>query len=167
MGKTRIYEDTGSRIVSALSSLMDEMPVSKITITKVCERAQLNRSTFYDHFASLEEVRALVNKDLIKEFSGILESEHSICEELFRKVFELIENNMEFFRNYYSNDNQLDFESPFMSCYEECQGISGVYVARFWDSGLNAAIKTWLIKFPNRSAASMERLFGYHLDNKQ
>lgn len=41
---------TKREIVSALSSLSAEVPFEKVTVTQICERAQLSRQTFYQHF---------------------------------------------------------------------------------------------------------------------
>ena len=51
---------TRQNIRNALTSLMSEQELSDITITALCERAQINRKTFYrqaDKTARLHRVR--------------------------------------------------------------------------------------------------------------
>lgn len=43
-------------IVSALADLLQEKPLDKITVTDVVSRAQINRGTFYAHFADVPDV---------------------------------------------------------------------------------------------------------------
>lgn len=43
-------------IVSALADLLQEKPLDKITVTDVVTRAQINRGTFYAHFADVPDV---------------------------------------------------------------------------------------------------------------
>lgn len=35
----------------SLISLLKEMPVNKVTVTEICQRAQVNRSTYYKYYA--------------------------------------------------------------------------------------------------------------------
>lgn len=35
----------------ALLSFLQEKPINKITVKEVCERAELNRATFYAHYS--------------------------------------------------------------------------------------------------------------------
>ena len=35
----------------SLLRLLEEKPINKITVKEVCERAELNRATFYLHFS--------------------------------------------------------------------------------------------------------------------
>jgi Transcriptional regulator len=55
-------------IRNALLSLMQEKEFSKITVTDIVNRADINRGTFYAHFASPEDVLAKIQHDF---FSGI------------------------------------------------------------------------------------------------
>ncbi len=57
-----------SLIRSALLSLMQEKEFSKITVTDIVTRADINRGTFYAHFRSPEDVLAKIQHDF---FSGI------------------------------------------------------------------------------------------------
>lgn len=57
-----------SMIRSALLSLMQEKEFSKITVTDIVARADINRGTFYAHFRSPEDVLAKIQHDF---FSGI------------------------------------------------------------------------------------------------
>lgn len=43
-------------IISALGDLLQEKPLDKITVTDVVNRAQINRGTFYAHFADVPDV---------------------------------------------------------------------------------------------------------------
>lgn len=43
-------------IISALADLLQEKPLEKITVTDVVNRAQINRGTFYAHYADIPDV---------------------------------------------------------------------------------------------------------------
>lgn len=57
-----------SMIRTALLSLMQEKEFSKITVTDIVNKADINRGTFYAHFRSPEDVLTKIQHDF---FSGI------------------------------------------------------------------------------------------------
>ena len=48
---------------NALLELMQEKPFSKITIKEICEQADLNRTTFYLHYADQNELLKEIERD--------------------------------------------------------------------------------------------------------
>lgn len=53
------------RIERAFLSLMDEMPLHKISVKLLCERAGCNKTTFYYHFESADAVLAAIEEACI------------------------------------------------------------------------------------------------------
>ena len=58
------YFNTAVRFDKALLSLLEKKPFEYITISEICEKAEVNRSTFYLHYENtsdlLEETTAYV-----------------------------------------------------------------------------------------------------------
>lgn len=52
-------------ITNAYLELINEMPMEKVTVTKIVERADLNRSTFYAHFTCPQDVMNSIEKDAV------------------------------------------------------------------------------------------------------
>lgn len=52
-------------IKDSFVDLIQEMPYAQITVTKLCRRAELSRSTFYLHFSSITEVLNAVLDDAL------------------------------------------------------------------------------------------------------
>lgn len=166
MSKSNLYFETNHRIFQAISELMDEIPVNKITVTKVCERAEINRSTFYDHFKSIDDVIPLVNQDIIKEFTRIMTENSSINDKFLTELFSFIYNNKEGFANYYQLGNRLSFTNYFQVLYEEFRIPNGRFVALCWDAGLNSLIKSWLLEHDSRTPSDLVNIFTKYLANK-
>ena len=51
-------QKTIEAITSAFETLLLEMPYEKITVTKLCERARINKKTFYRYYETLEDLLA-------------------------------------------------------------------------------------------------------------
>ncbi len=59
-------------IVNAYIDLLETYSANKITVTKIVEKADLNRSTFYAHFSSPADVLASIEEDIMNRFITLL-----------------------------------------------------------------------------------------------
>ena len=84
----------------SLLDLMASQPIRSITVTEICDRANINRGTFYVHYADqfdlltqiedeLDDViqttlaKRLPNSDIIVEILRIIADHSSLCQVLF------------------------------------------------------------------------------------
>lgn len=58
---------------NAMLDLMQEKPVEKITIKEICERSELNRSTFYLHYNEPNDLLKSIEDEIIENTSDYLE----------------------------------------------------------------------------------------------
>ncbi|MDF2720998.1 MAG: hypothetical protein K0Q59_673 [Paenibacillus sp.] len=65
---------TRSQLKSALLSLLTEQPFSQIKTKQITEKANMNRVTFYDHYATKEELLFELIDDVLGEYAAILKS---------------------------------------------------------------------------------------------
>lgn len=54
--------------------LLKEKPISKITVKEICEKAEINRGTFYKHYADVYELMEKLEASALKEFQKLLSS---------------------------------------------------------------------------------------------
>lgn len=59
-------------IIEAYIKLLETNSAGKITVTKIVEVADLNRSTFYAHFTSPSDVLAAIEEDMIDKFLKLI-----------------------------------------------------------------------------------------------
>lgn len=76
---TEIYQNF---IVNSCLALMESKHINNITITELCERAQISRRTFYRHFDSKEAIVTFYIDSLMKSLANKLYP--SIQEDNFR-----------------------------------------------------------------------------------
>ena len=62
----RRVKKTRHQIKEALVACLNNKPIEKINITELCTRAKINRSTFYDHYQSVEEVYESLEEEAAK-----------------------------------------------------------------------------------------------------
>ena len=53
----------------ALLEILQERPIERVTVKEICERADVNRSTFYVHYGSPQELLDSICRDLYEEIS--------------------------------------------------------------------------------------------------
>ena len=152
---------TDERIVRATFAAMMEgrKPVSKVTVREVCERAQINRSTFYAHYLDVYDVMEQVEKTmaagLTQRFLEILDRGGNIGE-CFLALFEYIYEYRDFYRFYLSESNKTGvigvtwdlFQDRLTGLKPEDFGLSSqeemVYQGAFFTFGLTAMIRHWV-----------------------
>lgn len=65
---------TRANIRNVLVGIMSEKPISRITVSEVCEQARINRKTFYRHYHTVGEVLEELENEFLGEFSEHLQS---------------------------------------------------------------------------------------------
>lgn len=68
----RRSEATKARIQQTLLAMLQEQPLDKITVQALCEKAKINRSTFYNHYESPESVLFYIEHKFLAEFQTYL-----------------------------------------------------------------------------------------------
>lgn len=104
MAKTEYRSAIRSRkmINAALADLLLEKPLDKITVTDVVTRAQINRGTFYAHYADIPDV---IDNLIQQTFASIREaislppeSVNQIPGVLLGRIQVLLQNDLEFYQ---------------------------------------------------------------------
>ena len=69
----RFYE-TEIRMEAAMLEIMKNTEFEKITVKKICEKANVNRSTFYAHFIDIydmiDKMEMELSRELLNEYSS-------------------------------------------------------------------------------------------------
>lgn len=59
-------------IKEAFLTLLEEKPINKITVKELCEKADINRATFYTHFSDCFDLLEKIEGDILAEFERSL-----------------------------------------------------------------------------------------------
>ena len=156
------YRYTASLMDEALLLLLEQKEFDAITVREICLKAGVNRSTFYLHYESmndlLEETVAMINSRFKESLSEVPASDPSrvvlTSEEYLRPYLGFIKENMRAYRVIHQKDNlfnsQKTFESFYQSIFSPALTHFGVkesekkYVFAFYTQGTVAIIGKWL-----------------------
>ena len=106
MADSRRTQMTKTLLKTALIELLQEKPLHKISVKELCDRADLNRTTFYLHYEDQTELfNDLVSnleKDLIEYIPPTADKKDNIM--LIHKYLEYVKNNSVVFRTLMGSD---------------------------------------------------------------
>lgn len=54
-------------IEQSFFELLQQKPISKITVTELCEKAQINRATFYKHYLDVPDLLEKIEEELFRQ----------------------------------------------------------------------------------------------------
>ena len=133
----------------------------KISIRDICNCCNINRSTFYEHFESIDE---LMDTVMLHLFGGVFETinpldmrdgDHPISLELFRSIIDIIYENRAVFSYCVANTNYVhmqkntdylikDILRPEIKKYIDLPEEDLQYYYAFLSSGFLSVITRWI-----------------------
>lgn len=150
-------KQTKEKIRDAYFELLREKEPAHITVSEICERARIHRTTFYGHYLDTEDMRQKLLQDMYgRIMDAFLEENAGMRTDGFIRFFELIRENREFFEAYLNAGGQLspahtDLPTPLAERMDELVGVQGyasreelLYHQTFFTAGLSAVILRWL-----------------------
>ena len=156
------YQYTASLMGEALLLLLEQKDYDAITVKEVCQKAGVNRSTFYLHYESmndlLEETVDMISGRFKESLSSVPADDPSkvvlTSEKYLRPYLGFIKENMRAYKVIHQKDHlfnsQKTFESFYQSIFSPALTHFGVieeekkYVFAFYTQGTVAIIGKWL-----------------------
>ena len=156
-GNQRFIE-TRNKIKYVYLQLLKEKDANKITVSEICEKAEIHRTTFYGHFESAPALMDTLIKEMYEQImSFFIESESSTKQMgQFEQLFALVKEHQDFFRQYFTSFGQHNlFQHEFPNLLNEnMEGVMKemgfqtkdelMYHQIFFSEGLSAIIRLWI-----------------------
>lgn len=97
--------------------LLKEKPLAKITVTEICELAEINRTTFYKHYSDPYDLLEQLEREAIDGLLSLIDggTDRNLAEVLL-PILRTIRENRELFRNLTSAQNDNRFLYHLSSC---------------------------------------------------
>ena len=136
----------------ALIEIMHTKPIHEISIKKICETADVNRSTFYHHYQSPQELYDDIINDLSQEFNEILGNalaDGCSQSELITRMLTLIESKKELFLVILSDRGNIGIGEKLSNIMCKFIGADqgselSMYCAQFISAGVANILWLWL-----------------------
>jgi len=164
------YFNTAKKMDNALISLLEEKSFDYITVSEICKKAGVNRSTFYLHYENtvdlLNETARLLLDDFISYFDVDIKSVigkfretsldelNFISDEYLHPYLSYIKDNKVVFSTALSHSSAFGFNKVFQRLYENVFDPimdrynypieDRRYAMMFYLNGITAVVKEWL-----------------------
>lgn len=129
----------------SLLSLMRDRPFAKITVKEICERADINRATFYAHYAGTEEL--------------LLEIKTEVAEEILRSVNNTVDGSD-------SCETILEICQSILKNREYCEVLFGQYgdekfLMNILDTAREQSVKLFRLGRSELPTTTLDRVYTY------
>ena len=164
------YFNTAKKMDKALISLLEEKSFEYITVSEICKRAEVNRSTFYLHYENtvdllnetarfvLDDFSAYFNidtKNLTNKFKeSSLDELNFISDEYLHPYLSYIKENRLVFSTVLLHADSFGFNEIFQRLYENIfnpilerynyPAADRKYAMKFYLNGITAIVTEWL-----------------------
>ena len=142
----------------ALLSLLSEMKISDIKVVTLCQRAEINRATFYSHYNNVyelfdETINEFMN-EICKYVAHINENISKIEKrDSFSKLIKHIDKNSELFIMYFENSKNIELSNEYYFSLQEKihqkiksnNEMLSKYIANYYIYAGGSILYTWLI----------------------
>ena len=178
------YFNTAKKMDKSLISLLEEKAFEYITVSEICKRAGVNRSTFYLHYENTadllnETVRFLLDdfstyfkvdrESIIKKFTQCpLEELNFISDKYLHPYLSYIKDNRRVFSTVLLHPDSFGFNSVFQRLYENIfnpilerfnyPAKDRRYVMMFYLNGITAVVTEWLKEGCTRSVEEISMI---------
>ena len=148
VSNNKIIKSSIEKIEKVFIQLIQKKNIEEISVSMICELADLNRSTFYSNYIDIYDLAEKVMKNMEIEFGQFQLSNNAKQDSNgYLNMFRYIKDNQIFFKTYfklesYSKSLPTQYNIELAEKYYDNKYID--YHIEFFRAGLNAIIKKWL-----------------------
>ena len=172
--------DVEQMLMQSLKELVLVIPLEKITIKEITDKAQVIRPTFYNHFQDKYEllewiIRTEILDPIIPLFQG------GFIREGFTLAFQNMEKDKDFYKKASRMEGQNSFQAIIENCIKEllCEFMKEQvgenaklhnwmptdYLAEYYAQSLSYVVQRWLESDLALPASEVAKLYYYILNN--
>ena len=146
--KNKRRKKSQDKIEKIFLQLIQRKNIEDISVSTICELANLNRSTFYANYIDIYDLAIKVQENMEVEFANFQLSNNSKQDPNgYLNMFKHIKDNQIFFKTYFkleeiSKNTPTQYRIELAERYYDNKFID--YHIEFFRAGLNAVIKKWI-----------------------
>lgn len=146
--KNKKRKKSQDKIEKIFLQLIQRKNIEDISVSTICELADLNRSTFYANYIDIYDLAIKVQENMEVEFANFQLSNNSKQDPNgYLNMFKHIKDNQIFFKTYFkleeiSKNTPTQYRIELAERYYDNKFID--YHIEFFRAGLNAVIKKWI-----------------------
>lgn len=153
------------KIEKAFVEFLQSKEIKEISVTEICKKTNLNRSTFYANYLDIYDLASRIREKLELEVDNLYkaERENNYNSNDFLKLFKNIKENQIFYRTYFKLNmdkntkiGQYEYDIHLAKNLYDDKHIE--YHIEFFMAGFNAIVKKWLYSGCKESPEEMNEI---------
>ncbi len=140
-------QQSQEKIEKAFVEMLQTKEISQISVSDICKKTELNRSTFYANYADIYELADKIRDNLENEVARLYENEATKYNAGdWLRLFYHIRDNQLFYKTYFKlgyDSDKIDI-SHLADTYKIFPYEHMEYHVEFFRAGFNAIVKKWL-----------------------
>ena len=158
----------------AMLDLLEERDLSGISVTAICEKADVHRSTFYHYYTEPSDLLREIEQDILEQIPSLPlpldQQEEEGLLQVTTAFFDFVRENEKVFRILFSESVNADFSSKMVDvlCLKQMSGVvyrdeqSSRYLKLFIANGAVGMLREWITSgFPVSSREIAEMMYYY------
>lgn len=148
------YKKNSEKIENAFLGLISHCKYENITITQICKKANINRSTFYCHYDDINDLIVKIESKFAKSMAVIFEYGYRQTHEAFVEMFTFIKANKHFYKAFlnipYITFAETNTKNEVLRNIETNTDITQIskiamfYRASFFGAGIKEMCRIWI-----------------------
>ena len=166
--------DSRERMIKALFELVQTRKVQDISISELCELAQVNRTTFYNHYDNINKLAEDARNEIAQEYARQFEGNtDGFTPENILIMFRHFHDNQIIYTTYFKlnpsyNESLSIYNRELAKQHYPNQSDNLVrYHAEFFAAGITAIIKHWLSAGCKETPEEMTKIIISEYQNKK
>ena len=151
--------------------LVQKKEINQISVTEICKKANINRSTFYANYLDVYDLADKITEQIENDVALLYQDEREKKNNTndYLKLFYHIKENQIFYKTYFKLNRDKHFiikeyDTNLSKIMYNDQYID--YHIEFFMAGLNAMIKKWLYHGCEESPEEMDHILKSEYKNK-
>lgn len=137
-------------------TLLEKKPMERITVTELCQTAQINRATFYKHYLDVKDLMEKMEEDLFQQIRESFAQENlKLRAFLVKMMYYTLDNRRRFMTLGGENGDPDLMTKTFRVCYEQGYPLMSrnlghlteqerLMLFAYLSSGAGAVLTTWI-----------------------
>lgn len=140
-------KDSQERIEKVFIELIQTKEIGQISVSKICELAKINRTTFYANYIDIYDLIDKVRERMLIEFSDIFNGQRGNTSENYLILFQNIKENQLFYKTYFKLGFDVNYDIDYFDELLAKEMFNNEFISyhcEFFKAGITAIIKMWL-----------------------
>ena len=174
------FRETEKALTDAFLELLEEKELSEITVSELCRRCGIHRSSFYLHFADIYAMMERIEEDLADYYGKLFGTgrEDYDLPDRFIRFFSFIQSHKSFYKVYWFRSSDLSVLNAALpednrEAVRRLAGERGIkdedtldYYQVFFKAGLAALIGRWLTRDCRETPAELMQILREEYERK-